>query len=340
MIDTNKKPRIAVIGLGKYYQKLRPGLEEYFTPAVLIDRVFSPRVDSLYDRIDHLDLQAILILTPNKEHATQILEIAPLRLPTFVDKPLVTTQPDLDKVLECTRDGLFLYCSDFYPDVRALPLLMWFGQSNSILNNRVKVDGDFDLWKEGRTALGNIKRLDAVLLEAEGNARGFEGREWLWDSVHGGVLWDLAYHYLTLWDALLGEPLNIETVRLEYADFAPVKPSAETSAEITFQSNSGIIFHIRVHKYGQDKNERWLRIEGDKGQAIMNFSNLNTLIIRSEAKQCEAVLMADYYMCVSEAFRFFIDTGGQSHGLQSAVRAIKLLLETKQLGNDSRATKN
>ena len=152
--------------------------------------------------------------------------------------------------------------------------------------------------------------------------------------IHGGVLWDLAYHYLTLWHQVFGEHLSLVDISLGFAESPPISPSADTSAQLRLVSVSGIPFTIKVSKYYEGHNERWFRILGQTGSAIMTFSNPNFLTIDSQGKRCFAYLEGNYYTYVGEAFRRFVEDASRlAHGIEAAKFAIHLLLEAKRIGH-------
>ncbi|MBZ5658826.1 MAG: Gfo/Idh/MocA family oxidoreductase [Acidobacteriia bacterium] len=328
------KPRLAVVGLGRYYRKLERGIAECFTTVLKAD---AADVGSEEGALRSLAVRsapdAIMLLTPNHLHARHILELADLRIPILVEKPLVTSEPDLDLVLQSLDTNPSLYCSDFYLDVRAAPLLAWFKRPYpSCLGKCIQVEEDeHNLWQQGSSVLGSIRRVEAVLLEGEGQAGSFEGREWLWDPVHGGVLWDLAYHFVVLWHGLFGESLSLVSTDARTIPHSLGRPAAETYAALELRASSGTHFIIRVGKYHERGNERWFRIEGSHGQAQMVFQDPNILMIRVQEGECVALLAGSYYTHVVEAFKEYVETGAsQPHGLEPAVAATRLIAAIKQ----------
>lgn len=326
------KPRVAVVGLGRYFRKLRKGLSEQFELTSLIDVSSMPAHRGwLYKKLQVTPLDAVMILTPNQFHGPQVEEIAPLRFPVFVEKPLATTEESLNLVLNSLTINPRLFCSDFYPDVRALPLKYWLGQKIEWAQNYMQIHGDVGLWNQGLNSLGRIHRVEGVLLEGEGEAASFEGRDWLWDPVHGGVLWDLAYHYLTLWHELFGEPLILLSARLGVVNLAPPDLVAETSARLDLKSASGIDMSMHVKKYHTGENERWFRLEADNGVAVMTFAKVNSLTVESKGRRCIAELKGDYYAMVAEAFRWFLQfPHNTTHGLEASCNAVRIILQAKK----------
>ncbi len=329
------KPRLAIVGIGQYYRKLESAINEYFTPVLKADIAeVQAAGGALKPMVLNSRPDAILLLTPNQVHAEQILDLADLRIPTLVEKPLVTTEKDLDLVLESLRANPLLYCSDFYLDVRAAPLLAWLGRPYSACLKKwivVEADGK-DLWGKGQFGVGAIKRVEAVLLEGEGPERSFDGREWLWDALHGGVLWDLAYHYVVLWHGLFGGALSLVSYDAGRVRNALARPGAETYATLELRSSTGIPFFVRVGKYQEHENQRSFRIVGTNGQACMMFRDPDVFRIEAQAGGSVAILTGSFYSHGVEAFREYVESEpSRPHGLEHAIVATRLIASVKQM---------
>jgi predicted dehydrogenase len=326
------EPRVAVIGLGQYYRKLYSGLTRYFDPGVLFDiKNTKLKPSSLSDLISSSHHDAVMLLTPNAVHAEEVAEIADLRLPVFVEKPLATTRSSLELIERSLHTNPLLYCSDFYPDVRAAPLLAWLARSPTWLrDDDLVVQGDMSLWAAGTSMLRSTQRVVSVLREGEGRAGSFDGRSWLWDPIHGGVLWDLAYHYLTLWHIALAQPLTLLRSDLEVIGSHRAGELAETKAVLTLRSTAQLEFQIEAGKYYKQPNERWFRLEGDGWSATMTFGNRNYFVINGAGSSCRATLTGSYYEHVSRAFRHYVDMNPRRpFGFDAAVAAIDLILQAK-----------
>lgn len=337
--DTMSNPRLAVIGLGQYYKKLARGIRTLFTPVAEIDEIEAVAAGAgLFTLVKSASPDAIMVLTPNQLHASQALALADLHVPILVEKPLVTTLDDLNSLIQSASINPSLYCSDFYLDVRAVPLLAWFNASYpEVIGQKIRIESDPDhLWEKGPGAIGCIVRVEAVLREGEGNAGTFAGREWLWDNVHGGVLWDLAYHYLVLWHGLIADPASLVSWEARPSSLAGSLRTAEIEATLNLRSSSGVPICIRVAKYTQQPNERWLSIEGSTGVARMTFADPNTFEIRSGSRKCVVSLVGNYYDHVVEAFRQYVDSCPNSpHGLYEAEAAVRLIASVKSMMNAS-----
>lgn len=330
-MKSRNKRRLAVVGPGRYFQKLLPGIREHFDLVSCIDVPADDRIpDTLTDKLRRNRTEAVMILTPNRFHAQQACEALAIGIVPFVEKPLATTHEDLSALLAYVNKNPLLYCSDFYVDVRALPLRVWFGTPSDWARDLLVIEGETELWDEGAASLGKILEVEAVLLEGEGEAAGFEGREWLWDPVHGGVLWDLAYHYITLVYEIFQEDLRVIEAQLEPSELAPFIPAAETSACLRLRSTGGIPSVIRVAKYHPGRNQRWFTVKGTSGVATMTFARPNFLSIHCGSEICRITLTGDYYALVSLAFAKYLSGGSTScHGLNSARVAVNTILSAR-----------
>ena len=268
----------------------------------MFDKGDTEDLQALTEKIRRLSPEAVMVLAPNRFHAPLASVALRLDYPTFVEKPLVTTAPDLESLARVTEANPLLYCSDFYSDVRAVPLRLWFGDHLEWAIKALAIEGETSLWLAGPTSIGKIHKVDSVLIEAGGSVVGFEGREWLWDPVHGGVLWDLAYHYLVLYQFLFAENVSLVKSQFRFSPDAPVAPAGETYAHLEMTTRSEKQFDLRAGKCEQGKTERWFKLQGTKGMATMTFGETNYLEIVCGSKFCRAELRGNYYKQVSEAF--------------------------------------
>ena len=285
------KPTLAIIGLGRYYRKLEAGIAEHFSPVLRADAAEIEAGGGLMRLVRNAAPDAVMLLTPNHLHCEHLLELAELGLPTLVEKPLVTTEEDLDLGLRSVEINHSVYCSDFYADVRATPLLAWVQRPYvKSLEKWIDQRSQPDIRQPSFSDIGPIRQVEAVLLEGKGDAGSFEGREWLWDPVHGGVLWDLAYHYIVLWHRLFGTTLSVDSGEGYAIRNSPDRLYAESYASLQLRSPSGIQFRIRVGKYHEGAtNERWFRIDGSSGRAEMTFQDPN--VLRVQARSCSSTVL-------------------------------------------------
>jgi predicted dehydrogenase len=340
-------PSIAVIGLGQYFRKLRLGIRRFFDVAVLLDqRAESSLMLNIEDVAVYrqLDLErpdasavahcnCIMILTPPVSHLPLLERVAPYGIPVFVEKPLLTNSSHIEHLLRIVEANPHIYCSDFYPDVRALPLRWWLQEDiDPEWLDLFKVKGDDeDLWQTRSRAFGRIRSFEGRLLEGAGSARSFEDREWLWEPGQGGVLRDLMYHYLTLCSHICCTDLHPTQVLLRtWLDgrdvvWVPSLDVAETYAHVTGRSANGVPFVFEVGKYHKEpRNDRSFTIYFERGSASMLFEQRNSLVIRGETNNCEVLLDGNYYEHVAKAFRIFVERGdGQPHGLREAISAVR-----------------
>lgn len=325
-----KVPRVAIIGVGDYYRKIHPGIAKWFHIAATIDKGdYGPEPGALSDLVASSRADAVMVLAPNRTHASLIVELSRLRIPVFVEKPLVTTLEDLGKVIDSLAVNPALYCSDFYVEVFGVPLLKWLGRPYPpTMDPWVRAcDKSAVKWNEGFESLGKIQAVEANLLEGRGPKSTFEGREWLWDNVHGGVLWDLAYHHLALWFTLFDEPLAVERVATRSVAEGTGDEKAETYAEADLRSSAGISFHLKVGKYIDSGDDSFFTVHGSSGSARMGFAGSYTLSVDGKAT---AYLEGSFAEQVAEAFRAYVDSEpSEPYGLNAGVRACKLIVEMR-----------
>jgi predicted dehydrogenase len=355
-------PSVAVIGLGQYYRKLRLGIHRFFHVAVLLD----PRPESslaldgedvaVYRQLelDRLDASVvarcdcIMILTPPGSHLPLLERVAPHGVPVFLEKPLLTDSSQIERLLRIVNMNPRIYCSDYYHDVRALPLRWWLQEDiDPEWSSLFTVGGDArELWQDRRRAFGRIRSFEGRLLEGAGSARGFENREWLWELGEGGVLRDLMYHYMTLCSRICCADLYpTQAVLRTWLDgrdvvWSPSLGLAETYAHVTGRSANGVPFVFEVGKYhNEPRNDRCFTIDFERGSASMFFEKPNYLVIRKGAGNCEVRLEGDYYEHVAKALRMFFERDdGRPHGLEQAISAIRCVdasLEVGLHGNES-----
>jgi len=326
------KPRLAIVGVGDYYRMISPGIDKVFETVAKIDRPdFDPKPGGLRDLVRSYNPDAVMVLTPNRVHAEHIEEVSQVGVPVFVEKPLVTSQEDLDRVVATTTINPALYCSDFYIDIWDAPLLKWLGlPCPSCLDPCIEISKpESDEWMQGRAQLGEIVSVEATLLEGVGPASSFVGREWLWDAEHGGVLWDMGYHELALWFRLIGEPLYARFA--ERSTIAGAPPGAsETYAAAKMESTSGIKFNFRVGKYVDTGDDRAFKIIGTKGEVSMDFVDPGRLVLNGNTDEPLAVLHGERLDHAAAVFREYVDSHPtEPYGLDIALQCVHTVLEIR-----------
>lgn len=280
-----------------------------------------------------------MVLTPPGSHAALIKWAAQYALPVMVEKPLVTTLTDLQWLEDTSQSHTRLYCSDFYPDVRALPLRVWMGSHYDPRWNQFFeiVDGPHRLWTDRWTALGPVMSLHGCLLEGAGDARTFGEREWLWSPSEGGVVRDLMYHYFSLSSYILNAELHTKVARLKTridgraVDCDPAFRSAEIRAYAAGVTSNGVPFEFDVGKYYEKPiNDRKFSVRFADGQATALIGPRNMLDISIGSRRCRVVLKGNYHEHVARGFRMYLDAGPtEPHGLLHAIRAVRAIEELR-----------
>lgn len=328
---TQSKPRLAVIGVGDFYRMLAKGIDNVFDVVVKVDKGdFSPEPGGLREYVASFAPEAAIVLTPNQFHAEHVAELAPLRIPTFVEKPLVTTAEHMQVIEESVKVNPALYCSDFYVDVWGAQLLKWLGMPIAqCLGQWLDLREESEAWKLGIQQIGEIVGVEATLLESVGPSSSFVGREWLWDPTYGGVLWDMAYHHLAMWFAVFNEPLEIKSVTRTTIPNAPANPS-ETYGAVEMVSSSGIKFNIRVGKYIETGDDRAFRIIGTKGEVDMTFTEPSRLILNGNHAEPLGQITGQRLNYVAPVFREWVDSKPTGpYGLNVGRQCVETMLRIR-----------
>lgn len=331
-MSSQSKPRLAVVGVGDYYRMIGPGIREQFDTVLTVDKGdFDTAPGGLRSYVAAAAPDAVMILTPNRFHAEHIRELASLGLPTFVEKPLVTAAGDLEIVRETLSVNPALFCSDFYIDVWDAPLLKWLGLPvPACLDRCIEVTGHHpDVWSQGLQALGKIERVEGLLLEGVGPASSFKGREWLWDPVHGGVLWDMGYHTLAMWFRIVGTGLSVRKVeRFTVAD-AP-EGSSETLGTAELESEDGVPFRMQVGKYVPHDDVRTFTLYGTQGTICMDFVDPSRLIWNNDFERPLALLHGERLSHAAAVFREYVEQRPvEPFGFDVAERCVRTMLEIR-----------
>jgi predicted dehydrogenase len=325
----HSKPRLAVVGVGDYYRLIGPGIHTQFDVVLKVDKGDYASVPGALKSLVASSLpDAVMILTPNRFHAEHIEELAPLRVPTFVEKPLVTSGYDLERVRATLAVNPALFCSDFYIDVWDAPMLDWLGLPVFNCLRPFLEISETNL--PSRQDLGAIVSVEGVLLEGVGPASSFTGREWLWDPTHGGVLWDMGYHTLALWYRLIGEDLEVKSVERFTVPQAP-PGSAETLGTVEFVSTSGITFRMQVGKYVPHEDIRTFTLTGTKGVACMDFVDPSRLTWSGVESQPLAMLQGERLDHGAAVFREYVDSNPSlAYGFDIAEKCVHAMLEIRR----------
>ncbi len=331
-METTTKPRLAVIGVGDFYRMVSPGIDMAFDVVVKIDRPdYGPEPGALRELVAKHSPDAVMILTPNRFHADHVCEVAELKLPTFVEKPLVTTAEAMQRIEDSVKINPALYCSDFYVDVWSAQLMKWLGfPTAKCLEPWLDIRTDSDEWTQGIQQIGDIVAVEATLLEGVGPASSFKGREWLWDATHGGVIWDMGYHHLAMWFTVINEPLTV--VSVERRTIADAPPNAsETYGGVEMVSSSGIKFNLRVGKYIETGDDRAFKIIGTKGEIWMEFIEPSRFSLNGNIQAPLGVMNGQRLDRIAAVFREWAESKPtQPYALDTARQCVSTMLEIRK----------
>lgn len=355
------KPQVVVIGLGAYFKKIRQGLSQYFENVQLIDVKPCETLDlhpgerTLYSQTSgdlstvalHPLASCVMLLTPPAVHIPHIEQLARFQLPILVEKPLAIQSTEIPRLMRAVEHNPRLYCSDFYADIRALPLLRWMNPRHSTaLDAHIHViSGDPHLWEVGRSRLGPLQAIEAYLYEGSGESGSFDGREWLWEPLQGGVALDLLYHYFTLLAYLFDFDGDFIPEKIVFATtddqgkhlpWYPEDGRAETYALVTGQLASGIPFHFETAKYWPAGTQRHFTLHFASGTASLHFGTPNRLRITSGQIHCDVQLEGSAYTYVGQLFCTYVCTGPTGpYGLQAGLSAIRAVDTVKRLATEA-----
>jgi predicted dehydrogenase len=355
---SRQRLQAAVLGAGQCFRKMLPGFRRYFevflcfdpeAKAVALSEFTAAEkgavvesIEAFWERAKHAD--AIFILSPNRFHAEQVVWAADLRIPVFVEKPHALYERELADISAALDTNPRVYFSDFYPDVRGSALLQ--------ACNRRPYDTRWIVpHLDGTTAndnllesIGQVQLVEARLLEGKGDARSFASRPWLADPRSGGVLWDLAYHHLTMFFSLFHVSIFVKQVQLaahtEETDGSNLitwtgeDRGVETYAKVSFLSGANWPFELEVAKYWTHDCREFV-VTGSAGNLRMVFGEHDreptTLYEVSNNARREVHLNTPYWDLVAEAFYRHIRTDGEwPHGWSESNSAVRMILAVKE----------
>jgi predicted dehydrogenase len=328
------EPSLAVVGFGDYFWKLRPGLLKYFDPVALVDsnpsvkQKLTPPEQLLFrscsraeDLTEAISSAAIvMILTPNHLHVPYALEAIKAGRATVIEKPIATSLSDLEQLDKEIRRGAPVYCSDFYVDVRAVPLLAAMGRLET-------GDWRLGLIRGGSTKasfpvdIGEITGIEACIAEDYP----FRFDSWLGGSHAGGVIFDLMIHLFALTNRLFpSESLTIGNCAKMYANprgskspFSEKRPSPE-SAE-AFARVEGRLMPSDVPVSFETlkdapKRLRCFTVARSKGTITQLFRPGHPLRGVTDGQALVLGIKGDRYDLACLAIRRWFDSGASSYG--------------------------
>ncbi|MCE9585938.1 Gfo/Idh/MocA family oxidoreductase [Candidatus Uhrbacteria bacterium] len=183
---------------------------------------------------------AAIIVTPVDSHAALAEAALSAGMHVLVEKPLTRTVDEAKRLIakadEVGKRLMVGHVFHYKPEVRAL----------------------VDLVKSGE--LGTVKYLDSVRV----NLGLFRS------DVN--VLWDLAPHDLTIFEAVLGkQPVRVSAIGAKHV-VHPTTPQ-ETMVYMTLDYGDGTLGHVHVNWYSPVK-QRLMMVGGDKKMAV--YDDINT----------------------------------------------------------------
>lgn len=275
-------------------QRLSPILEGEFRSWQLRHRYRS----SLRSLIRQPQLRnlPVLIATPTQYHipyAEVILEEGHF---VAIEKPIAASFRDISRfeklLAKHGADKMFLFAC--YLLEKGLPLAIWAweGHVDAFVADLVTFESTLPTWQEARRALGEVREIYGVILEAIGPAGQLNQRRWVLDPVNGGNTVETFYHLVCLVSVVLGCecPISIRDVRLARHSEIPGgllqedsnSDIAETLTWAIMDAGAGTRIELLAAKYVPSRlHQRWVVIKCEHGLARMNLET-QRLEIRTE----------------------------------------------------------
>lgn len=344
----------AVIGLGDYYRKVKEYLWNYMEPVSLIDRrkpdtiSLSPDERSIFRQSDYPiqrealgDAEVSYIFTPHHFHYEYIKNLCNLGQTVFVEKPFAIQRSELNEIETLVSNDNSIYFSDFYVDVRALPLLDFW---NSL---PMKIDYSNLLNRENskglsRKSLGEVECVEGCILERYT----IHDKSWMETRPHGGVIFDLLIHLLALLKKVFpDQDLRIDKVDsryhnkgdppAKYSDSPPFPDSAETYTSVTGHLlPSSIPVNFEVGK-NYNQNLRYFKVIGSNGLCKQTFTDRNELYIDIDGYSQKVLVRENRYELVIKLFKEWLSTDTSSYGWNWNSWAVDKMLRAKSLSRNS-----
>lgn len=342
MLDhANSKPAVCIFGTGEYYQKLRTGLKKEFK----VLGKFSESGPEVVRRIESLTPDAILVLSPNATHLPILSSVIHMKVPVLVEKPAVVNREELYYLDKVVKENPLIYFSDFYVDVRALPLLAITNQIplyHEKLKGALQSSGNWESVRSlGQQPLREIRQITGKILEGRGKAARMEHRSWLREASSGGVILDLLCHLLVVVARLFpSQPIDVKQViagRHRHGTPAgrwellrTLGQQAETYCRISGSIGLQAYFCLEVGKYWLC-DDRKLTLDGPEAEFSLEFSKTNSLRWKCGGREGTTILEDNYYQLVSKAFRYYIESGvRRPHNYEETRKVLEILFTCRE----------
>lgn len=314
--DRYSEQYAVILGAGQAYRK-------YAEPALnflgIKDRViYDPDPQRVHDeeaKIIPSDIAAdkiAFILSPNNFHASQALDFLNRNIRFYVEKPVAIKSSEIDQLDAAVAKAKEpSYYGDYY-FFKALGLLSLMGIEMPF-KEHLKIEQDYghalrNAMDTGKPLLGNIRKIEASLLEGEGSAGTIQGREWLGDIKQGGgMLFDLMVHLTNIAGML---DLSVDTIDKVYlgtrtderGKYNPLSlynwDTAEDFAQVQGKTSNSIPIKFAVGKYAK-AHDRYVLLEDAIGaQLKLSFTTDNSVewIDKNGTIKGKVILLADPYM--------------------------------------------
>lgn len=310
---------VNILGAGEVYQKkIKPALKylgiEHF-------KIFDPNYTNLsqnetrINSIDELSSNSItFILSPNKFHLTQSIELIKKQVAVYIEKPFVVNKQELE-IFEKTGINSPVYLGDYYI-FKALGLLSLVGIKMPFKKFiEIKLDKDEKLLRSihsNKQILGEINKIEGCLLEG-GNLGTIQHRNWLSEKGQGGMLLDLMIH-LTNIVFMAGFKISEINNSILYESAEKIgdykilsEDKVEDLAKVSGIMNNDIEFNFTAGKNAVF-SDRWLKFTDKNGYSLeLVFNSNNEVFYRYKDEILGKLLVKldPYILTMMDAFSFF-----------------------------------
>ncbi len=243
--------------------------------------------------IEHTsDSDVFIIATPTQEHVPLAVELLKSGKFVAIEKPYASDNAQivqLDRYLsDQGEQSLFLF--GYYLLEKGLAARVFAAPGGAPSSYFAKLNTEATLGELTvlRNLLGQVKKVDAVLLEGKGNPGKLQQRPWVLQDQSGGNTVETFYHLMCMLRVYLG---TNEKLCIKEASLGVHSPTAstfkrefrtscaETLTTAKLKSTNGVSARLVCAKYVPESlHQRWLRVEFENGTLHTDLESCETRI--------------------------------------------------------------